>query len=393
MADIVRSLASSTGEVPGLGISAAQRRVLCALAICRTAQLGGHVEQCDGCGHGRIAYNSCRNRHCPKCQARNRAQWLEARAKDLLAVPYFHVVFTMPQEVAQLALQNKRVVYDILFRTASQTLKEIAADPKHLGADIGFLAVLHTWGQTLMHHPHLHCVVPGGGLSPEGTAWVSARDNFFLPVQVLAKLYRGKFLDALRVARERGELRFFGKLQALSDDGRFRAWLTQLYAKQWVVYAKRPFGGPEQVLKYLAGYTHRVAIANTRLLSFENGRVLFRYKDYARNREPRVMELDGVEFLRRFLLHVLPDGFVRIRHYGFLANRCRRKKVARCAQLIANASGTPPRPSDAATLDGNVGVAPLRCPQCGEGTMVIIERLAPGASPRVDSSPPLLDSS
>jgi hypothetical protein len=393
VADIIRSLASGAGEVPGLRMSAAQRRVLCALAICRTAQLGGHVEQCDDCRHQRIAYNSCRNRHCPKCQARNRAQWLEARAKDLLAVPYFHVVFTVPQEVAQLALQNKRVVYDILFRTASQTLKGIAADPKHLGADIGFLAVLHTWGQTLMHHPHLHCVVPGGGLSPDGTQWVSARDNYFLPVQVLAKLYRGKFLAALRMARERGELRFFGKLQALSNDGRFRAWLTRLYTKPWVVYAKRPFGGPEQVLKYLAGYTHRVAIANRRLLSLENGRVRFRYKDYARNHEPRVMELDGVEFLRRFLLHVLPTGFVRIRHYGFLANRCRREKVPRCTQLIANASGTPPCPSVATSIDREAGASPTRCPQCGEGSMVIIEKLAPGASPRVDSSPPLLDSS
>jgi len=337
VADVIRNLAGANGAVPGLRLSTAQQRVLHDLAACRTAKLGGHVEECDACGDVRIAYNSCRNRHCPKCQAKKRAEWLEARCADLLPVPYFHVVFTLPAELAAVALQNQREVYGALFATAADTLKTIAADPKHLGAEIGFIAVLHTWGQTLVHHPHLHCVIPGGGLSPDGARWVSCRNGFFLPVRVLARLFRGKMLATLRDAHRAGKLEFHGTTRPLADPVHFTRLCDQLRQKDWVVYAKPPFGGPAQVLKYLARYTHRVAIANRRIITVDDDSVTFRYKDYVHGNRPRAMKLTAVEFLRRFLQHVLPARFVRIRHYGLLANRVRKQKLAGCRERIGHA--------------------------------------------------------
>ena len=304
------------------------RRVLRDLTQCRTQALGGHKYRCESCNHEKIVYNSCRNRHCPKCQAAARAEWLEQRRKDLLEVAYFHVVFTIPDELGPLALQNKKLLYGILFRAASETLLTLAKDPKHLGAQLGFLAVLHTWGQNLHLHPHLHCVVPGGGLSIDGQSWVSCKENFFLPVRVLSRLFRGKFLSYLDNAFANGEIRFFGKLERLAEASSWRRFLRHRRSSEWVVYSKPPFGGPEQVLKYLARYTHRVAISNQRIVSLEDGRVCFRYKDYARGNRQKMMTLQAKEFIRRFLLHVLPSGFMRIRYYGFLANRHRQEKLA-----------------------------------------------------------------
>jgi hypothetical protein len=341
--------------------------VLRSLAACRTAVLGGHLEQCGECGHRRPAYNSCRNRHCPKCQAAARAAWLDARRAELLPVPYFHVVFTLPEQLGPLALQNKHVLYDILFRAAAETLQEIAADPKHLGAEIGFLAVLHTWGQNLLDHPHLHCVVPGGGLSPDGSRWISCRnEDFLLPVKVLSAVFRGKFLDYLKRAFAQGQLGFHGRLADLAQPDAFARLLGECYDRKWVVYAKRPFGGPEQVLKYLARYTHRVAISNQRLISLENGHVTFRWKNYAQGNQQQTMTLSGVEFLRRFLLHLLPSHFVRIRHYGFLANRHRSEKLARCRELLGVTAGEPPEEVPVeAPQEPKEGPDPQRCPVCG----------------------------
>jgi len=369
VADIIRAVAGSAAAVPGLVTSAAQSRVLRALAACRSAALGGHLDQCDRCSHRLISYNSCRNRHCPKCQAMARAEWFADRQRDLLPARYFHVVFTMPAELGPIALQNKKLLYDILFRAASQTLLEIAADPKHLGAKIGFVAVLHTWGQTLMHHPHVHCVVPGGGLSPHGERWIATRPNFLLPVKILSRVFRGKFLDYLGRTYRDGELCLTHSLAQLRKPGRFQALLADVRRKPWVVYAKPPVAGPEQVLAYLARYTHRVAIANSRLVCFKDGQVRFRYKDYAKAGKKRVMTLAATEFLRRFLMHVLPTGFVRIRHYGLLANRCRRGNVARCRELACDASV-----AHQPVADTDTPACRLRCPQCAVGTMVIIDR-------------------
>ena len=370
VADVIRTLAAADGRVPGLRVSQAQQRVMRDLAACRTAKLGGHVDACDACGEVRVSYNSCRNRHCPKCQAQQRATWLENRCQDLLPVPYFHLVFTLPAELAPLALQNQRAIYGALFAATAATLKTIAADPKHLGADIGFIAVLHTWGQTLVHHPHLHCVIPGGGLSPDGADWISCRNGFFLPVRVLSKLFRGKMLAALQEHFAADRLHFRGALAELADPGRFRALCDQLRAKQWVVYSKPPFGGPEQVLKYLARYTHRVAIANSRITAADADSVRFHYQDYAGGHRHRMMQLDAVEFLRRFLQHVLPDRFVRIRHYGFLANRARKEKLPLCRRLIARAGGndTIAAPALEACLEAPAD-AGERCPACHQGTM------------------------
>lgn len=314
-----------------------QRRVMRAIAHCRTAALGGHLYQCDSCGHQLPVYNSCRNRHCPKCQALAKARWLEARQQELLPLTYYHVVFTLPDTLAVLALQNARVIYNLLFRAVSETLLRIAADPKHLGARIGFFAVLHTWGQTLMLHPHLHCVVPGGGLSPDGTRWISCRPKFFLPVRVLSALYRGLFLHHLKQAYDQGELHFAGSLQALATPARFNRLLKQVRKKKWVVYAKRPFGGPQQVLDYLGRYTHRVAISNNRLPGLQDGRVTFSWKDYRDGDKTKEMTLDACEFIRRFLLHVLPDGFQKIRYFGLMANRHRATNLALCRSLIPDA--------------------------------------------------------
>jgi hypothetical protein len=400
VADVIRGHGVDFLDAYGDSLSAEQRRALIDLARCRTAALGGHVEECERCGHRQISYNSCRNRHCPKCQANAAALWVEARAAELLPVPYYHVVFTLPAALAPIALQNPRVVYDLLFRTAAETLLRIAADPDHLGAEIGFLAVLHTWGQSLQHHPHLHCVVPGGGLARDGPRWVPCPDGFFLPVKVLGRVFRGKFLAGLRAAFDRGTLAFHGKLAALSGADEFGRRLTACTRVDWVVYAKPPFGGPEQVLKYLARYTHRVAISNRRLLGLEGGRVRFRYKDNARGGERRAMELTATEFLRRFLQHVLPTGFVRIRSYGFLANRCRREKLALCRELLgaaATSEGEPPCRGDGPAE----GITPARrltlCPACGEGRMIVVAEIRPApvglgperrpvASPTFDTS-------
>jgi hypothetical protein len=361
-----------------------ERRVMSAIELCRTAALGGHVECCCDCGLVRHAYNSCRNRHCPKCQGHARADWLAARQAELLPVPYFHVVFTLPAEVADVAFQNKAVLYAMLFRTAAETLRMVAADPRHLGAEIGLVAVLHTWGQNLHHHPHVHCVVPGGGLSLEpateagGRHWIACRPGFFLPVRVLSRLFRRLFLDALRAAFESGQLGFFGELAKLAEPAAFTRWLAELRRVEWVVYAKPPFGGPAQVLAYLGRYTHRVAIANSRLVSLTDTQVAFRWKDYRHHGKTKTLTLDAHEFIRRFLLHTLPDGFHRIRHYGFLANGHRAAKIALCRKLL----GAPaPSPEEEPGAGGTVP-ATERCPCCG-GAMITL-----GTLPRPESRRP-----
>ena len=390
VADIFRQHGSSFRLTHPL--SPEQRRVMRAIEQCRTAALGGHVDQCDTCGHQRISYNSCRNRHCPKCQSLAKARWLDERLADLLPVEYFHVVFTLPEQLAALALQNKRVVYNILFATVAQTLRTIAADPKHLGAEIGFLAVLHTWGQTLRHHPHLHCVVPGGGLSAAGDRWVRCRKGFFLPVNVLARLFRRLFLAALTRAFEHGKLTFHGHCAYLAEPLAFQRLLAILRAREWWVYAKPPFGGPELVLAYLGRYTHRVAISNHRLLNLENGEVTFSWKDYRHGNQQRAMPLAADEFIRRFLLHVLPRGFQRIRQFGLLANRRRRHKLALCRTLLdAAASATitnQPLPRDYQSLYQTVtGQSLKQCPACRAGTMQLTQSLAPVSSAVVHYAP------
>lgn len=374
VADIIRRHGEDFLAVYGESISADQKRLLDTLAACRTAALGGHVDQCDHCEQVVVSYNSCRNRHCPKCQGGAIAEWLEARRADLLPVDYYHLVFTLPAEPAKLALQNKKVVYDILFQAASQTLLQIAADPKHLGVQLGFLAVLHTWGQTLHHHPHLHCVVPGGGLTADHSSWVACRDGFLLPVRVLSSLFRGKFLALLQRAFEAGELHFHGSLASLATPANFHALLARVRAKDWVVYAKPPFGGPEQVLKYLARYTHRVAISNSRLVWLRDGQVCFRWKDYAHHDRQREMTLSAVEFIRRFLLHQLPSGFVRIRYYGFLANCTRKSSLA----MIRGVLGRQPQTDQTSIQPGPLPQfdpeLPL-CPVCREGRMHQLCRL------------------
>jgi hypothetical protein len=377
VADIVRHHGAAYRAAHADGLGRSQRRVLAAVEACRTATLGGHVEQCADCGLVRVAYNSCRNRHCPKCQGLARAHWLTDRQAELLPVPYFHVVFTLPAPIAEIAFQNKAVVYDLLFKVAGDTLRTIAADPRHLGAEIGLVAVLHTWGQTLGHHPHVHCIVPGGGIAPDGTRWIPSRPGFFLPVRVLARLYRRLFLDRLEAAFTAGTLRFFGTLAGLSDPAVFAAHLRPWRRLAWVVYAKPPFGGPEHVLAYLGRYTHRVAIANSRLVSLDQGRVSFRWKDYRHHDKPKIMTLDADEFIRRFLLHVLPDRFRRIRHYGFLANGHRTLKLARVRALLALPPPQPvPPPADYREHYARLTGRSLEiCPSCG-GHMVEITRLA-----------------
>ena len=385
VADVFRRHGAAYRDAHAGHLSDGQRRVMGAIEACRSATLGGHVEQCDGCGQIRIAYNSCRDRHCPKCQGLARAEWLADRQADLLPVPYFHVVFTVPAPIAEIAFQNKAVVYAILFTAAAETLRIIAADPKHLGAEIGLVAVLHTWGQNLHHHPHVHCVVPGGGPSADRTRWIGCRPGFFLPVKVLSRLYRRLFLTRLQAAFDAGQLRFFGDLARLDEPAVFAACLRPLRAIPWVVYAKRPFGGPEQVLDYLARYTHRVAIANSRLVALADGRVSFLWKDYRHHDKPKVMTLDADEFIRRFLLHVLPDGFHRIRHYGYLANGERVAKLARCRRLLAAPEPAPPaRAADyRERYQQLTGRSLDLCPCCG-GRMVEI-----GVIPRATVAPPL----
>jgi len=354
-------------------LSRGQLRVMSAIEACRTAALGGHVERCENCAHTRIAYNSCRNRHCPKCQWSAAAEWLAARQAELLPVPYYHVVFTLPAALGAIAYQNKARVYGLLFTAAAEVLTTIAADPKHLGAQISLTAVLHTWGQNLDHHPHVHCIVPGGGVSLDGKRWTPCRPGFFLPVRVLSRLFRRLFLQGLESLHAAGELQFFNNLAPLKDIKALRAHLAPLRKSEWVVYAKRPFAGPSQVLAYLARYTHRVAIANGRLLSLADGKVRFRWKDYRRDGKGKVMVLDAGEFMRRFLLHVLPDGFHRIRHYGMFANGHRADKLALCRKVLnappaATVSDVGPDADNRASKDD----APP-CPCCG-GRMKTIER-------------------
>jgi hypothetical protein len=368
VADVVRGYGKQFVETYGKLLDLVHLRVLHALENCRTAVLGGHVEECDRCRHRVISYNSCRNRHCPKCQGAAREKWLADRTAELLPVPYFHVVFTLPQLLAPLALQNKRVVYGILFRAAAQTLLEVAADPKRLGAEIGFLAVLHTWGQNLQHHPHLHCVVPGGGLSPDHSAWIPSRSHFLLPVKVLSRVFRGKFLAFLRTAFRKGRLQLHGRLAALEQKPSFHALLRQAYNCEWVVYTKPPFGGPEQVLRYLSRYTHRVAVSNHRILKVADGNVTFRWRDYAHGNKKKKMTLPACEFLRRFFLHVLPRGFVRIRHFGFLANGHRREFLKTCRRLL------PVQPVATATSISTESRLPP-CPSCRTGRLQVVERM------------------
>jgi hypothetical protein len=344
-------------------------KVLLAIVRCRTAVLGGHLDECTRCGHRAISYNSCRNRHCPKCQAGARERWLEKRRQELLPTPYVHVVFTLPRPLAPLALQNKKVVYDLLFRTSAQTLLEVARDQKHLGAEIGFFSVLHTWSQKLELHPHVHCVVPAGGLSADRKRWIKPRDAFFLPVKVLSRVFRGKFVAALKRAFQDGQLSFHGDLRPLAQPKTFAAWLRTLFRKDWVVYSKPPFGGPDYVLRYLGRYTHRVAISNHRLVSFADHQVIFRWRDSAHKNEQRRMTLSLDEFLRRFLLHLLPDAFVRIRNFGFLANRRRATFLPLCFQLLGRTKHTEqdtPGAQDSRDL--------WLCPKCA-APMRVVERL------------------
>ena len=365
-------------------VSLGQLQVMSAIEQCRSAALGGHVERCEDCGHSRIAYNSCRNRHCPKCQGAAAQDWLAAREADLLPVGYFHVVFTLPAEIAPIAYQNKAVVYDLLLRTAAETLLSIAADPKHLGARIGATAVLHSWGAAMTHHPHVHMIVPGGGISLDGTHWVRCKPGFLLPVRVLSRLFRRLFLAALADAHAAGRLAFFGEIENLRRRHAFDAYVAPLKRKKWFVYTKPPFAGPEAVLAYLARYTHRVAISNSRLIALDERGVTFRYKDYRRNGQARyrTMTLTSGEFIRRFLLHVLPKGFHRIRHYGLLASAGCKANIARARELMAAPmpAADPPAADDAADPHATPDHRPP-CPCCG-GRMIIVEVFARGAAPR-----------
>ena len=392
VADVFRRYGPDYRRRHADSLSGGQRRAMSAIERCRSAALGGHLERCDSCRHERIAYNSCRNRHCPKCQSLARAQWLKNRQAELLPVEYFHVVFTVPEPIANVAYQNKKVVYGILFRAAGETLRTIAADPRHLGAQIGFIAVLHTWGQNLLYHPHLHCLVPGGGLAPGANRWIACRPGFFLPVRVLSRLFRRLFLQYLRAAFDAGHLQFFSTLESLGSRSNFAQYLRPLCQTEWVVYAKRPFAGAEQVLDYLARYTHRVAISNNRLLNIKDGKVTFRWKDYRHHDQPKKMTLDADDFIRRFLLHVLPDGFMRIRHYGFLGNRHRRIKIARCRELLGVAaviSLTSVVSDYRDRYQELTGKSLYDCPACGRGHMVRVAVLAPITVPfplRIDDS-------
>jgi hypothetical protein len=381
----------------GARLTSEQQRALKDLTNCRTAALGGHILECPGCGHQQIAYNSCGNRHCPACQTMDAARWLEARAAELLPVPYFHLVFTLPDALDEIALANPRVVYDLLLRSAAETVLDVAANPDHLGARTGILAVLHTWGQNLQFHPHVHCIVPGGGLSPDRTRFLCSRPHFFLPVQVLSRVFRGKFLTGLRAAYAHGQLQITSRNQE-GVAARFERLVSAAAHNEWVVYAKPPFGGPEQVLKYLARYTHRVAISNSRLIDFEDGFVRFRYKDYARGKKKRVMRLSASEFVRRFLLHVLPRGFVRIRHYGILSNRHRHEELKLCRELLRDAAPAEANPGDTEKLpESAVLVTPTRvCPKCGAGRLIVIGEFPPLALGTVivgSSSGAVVDSS
>jgi len=352
-----------------------------AIEVCRTAALGGHKDQCDHCGHLEISYNSCRNRHCPKCQTLRKEKWIEARREDLLPIEYFHVVFTLPSELNHLVSMNPQVLYDLLFRSASETLSELAKNPKHLGAKVGMIGILHTWGQNLMDHPHLHWIVTGGGLSSDGSRWISCRKGFFLPVRVLSALFRGKFLSLLKDCFQRGDLVFPANLTHLQDPGDFETFRRQLYHKKWVVYCKPPFNGPNGVLQYLGRYTHRIAISNNRILTIRDGKVSFRWRDYADHNRQKTMTLQAGEFIRRFLLHVLPARYVRMRHFGLLANRNRKDNIALCRKILGDDKTVTKENDRQETWQEQLlricGIDVTTCPVCQKGRMFRIELLCP----------------
>ena len=370
VADIFRTHGPAWRETQRGHLSLAQLKVMSAITQCRTAALGGHVLRCDGCGVEQVSYNSCRNRHCPKCQSSAAKRWLDARQADLLPVEYYHVVFTLPAPIADIAYQNKAALYGLLFDIAAETLLRIAADPKHLGASIGATLVLHTWGSALTHHPHVHGIVPGGGLAPDGQRWIACRPGFFLPVRVLSRLFRRRFLEELQRLYDQGQLKFFGEHRALANTQAFAAWMAPLRTCEWVVYAKRPFAGPQAVLAYLSRYTHRVAISNSRLLAMDEHGVTFRWKDYRAKGKTRhkAMTLSPQEFMRRFLLHVLPGGFHRIRHYGLLANGNRRANLALARELLHVA---PPLPDEPADEPSAAPVPTFVCGHCGHAMVVL----------------------
>jgi hypothetical protein len=375
LADIIRAAGHRLIDRPPAWFTWLHWKVLVAIVRCRTVALGGHVDQCARCGHRAISYNSCRNRHCPKCQSQARDRWLAARRLELLDTPYAHIVFTVPHQLAPLALQNKEVIYRLLFHCSAETLIEVASDPKRLGAEVGFFSVLHTWNQKLQHHPHIHCVVAAGGLSPDHSHWIRPRrNNFFLPEAVLSEVFRGKFVGALEQACASGKLRFHGLIQGLAQPKLFRIFIRQLFRHRWVVYCKPPFGGPDQVLRYLGAYTHRVAISNQRLVSFLDDQVTFRWRDSAHHNKKRLLTLPVDEFLRRFLLHVLPHGFVRIRHFGFLSNCCRGALIPLCKRLLSDDASATPNPLPAQSKPPSEPAPLWICPLCG-GPMVLIERL------------------
>ena len=372
VADLIRTAGTAFIERNRHWLSWKHVKVLRAIRRCRTAALGGHIDQCTRCGHrATISYNSCRNRHCPKCQTAARDRWIAARQKELLPTRYVHVVFTLPSQLASLALQNKKVIYGLLLRASAETLLEVARDPRHLGAEIGFFSVLHTWSQKLSLHPHVHCVIPAGGLSLDHTHWVHSQNRFFLPLKVLSRVFRGKFVAGLKQAFQNGQLSFHGNLTPLTQPGTFAAWLRLLFRRDWIVYAKRPFGGPEYVLHYLGRYTHRVAISNHRLISFADGKVTFRWRDSAHHNEQKLLTVSLDEFLRRFLLHLLPKGFLRIRNFGFLANRRRATLLPLCFQLLGAAKEPEAEPDVSSASDSH---ELWRCPECG-GPMVVVEKL------------------
>ena len=385
VADIFRAHGPAWRRAQAGHLSLGQLKVMSAIEACRTAELGGHVDRCEDCDHLQVAYNSCRNRHCPKCQGAAAQRWLEAREAELLPLAYYHVVFTLPTEIGDIAFQNKAAVYDILFKAASETLLTIAADPKHLGARIGLTAVLHTWGSALTHHPHVHCIVPGGGLSPDGRSWIACRPRFFLPVRVLSRLFRRLFLDRLAAAHAERRLAFFGALAGLADRAAFAARLAPLRRAEWVVYAKRPFAGPQQVLAYLARYTHRVAISSSRLVSLDDRGVTFRWKDYRADGQARqkLMTLAPGEFIRRFLIHVLPSGFHRIRHYGLFANPARAANLAKARTLL------PPPPAPSSDQPEAPAKPANACSCCG-GRMILVEIFKRGAVPRTAPTGPVI---
>ena len=387
VADIFRRFGEGYREAHDGGMALRYLRAMTAIEVCRSSQLGGHVDECDRCGELRISYNSCRNRHCPKCQSLAKERWLQERKKDLLPVSYFHVVFTLPEELRPLALRNQKVLYNLLFKAVAETLIKLGKDPKHLGAQLGFIAILHTWSQTLIDHPHIHCIVPGGGLSPDGKSWISCRKDFFIHVKVLSRLFRRKLLWYLKKAYKSGELVFPGQISPLKSASKFKRLMTKLHQMEWNVYCKPPFGSPEQVLNYLGRYTHRVAISNERIVKLEGKKVTIRYRDSGENNKNKLMTLDVFEFIRRFLLHILPDNFMKIRHYGILSNRNRKTKLKLCKKILGVLSEDDQEEEQTSWEElfyDLTGIDPGKCPSCGIGKMIAKRTLLPPA----DRSPP-----